>query len=597
MISDQVGKRSSTQAAFQLLKDSANPDLGHLRIAAFWLVVAALLEALGPWFAKQLIDKILVPKLGDVAYVGLILVMVLVTGVLAGWVRFIQLQRLAGLAMRSVLRLRQRVYAHVIRLPMKFFDSAITGQLVSRVTNDTEAVKALYVQVLFVIMEAAITISGIFAVMFWINARLALVACLLIPAVACIVWAYQRASGPAVARSRELRSTINAQMAEGVNGMSVLQASNATEIFAQRFSQTNEAHYQSRQREVRANAWLLRPMVDACKVLLLLAVIIASGWNQDNVIEIGVLYAFISYVERVGQPLIEITVQFSQIQQSVVAASRVQSLLEETEDAHAQGAVAAGQLAPLSMQGEVTFKNLNFAYLPDRPVLKSVDWVVPAGAYVGIVGHTGSGKSTLLSLLLRFYSAAPGQLLIDGRDIAIWPEAVYRQLIGLVPQEPFLLASSALENIDMGRGIPEAELIAAAKAAYAHEFIEQLSHGYQTALGEGGARLSVGQKQLIAIARALAGKPRVLLLDEATSHIDSESEIVVQKALQHIRGQMTVISVAHRLSTVRDADQILVLDHGRVAERGTHNQLLTIDGGIYRRLFELQSLEQEVRDD
>ena len=211
-------------------------------------------------------------------------------------------------------------------------------------------------------------------------------------------------------------------------------------------------------------------------------------------------------------------------------------------------------------------------------------------ASCGIVGHTGSGKSTLLSLLLRFYAAPPGTLHIDGQPIERLGDADFRRTVGLVPQEPFLLAASARENIDMGRGLSDAEIEAAARAAHADGFIRRLERGYDTPLGEGGARLSVGEKQLIAIARALAGQPRILFLDEATSHIDSETEAVVQQALAGLRGRVTVVAIAHRLSTIRAADEIVVLNHGRIAERGTHGALMAIEGGLYQRLVQLQQL-------
>jgi ATP-binding cassette subfamily B protein/ATP-binding cassette subfamily C protein/ATP-binding cassette subfamily B multidrug efflux pump len=223
-------------------------------------------------------------------------------------------------------------------------------------------------------------------------------------------------------------------------------------------------------------------------------------------------------------------------------------------------------------------------------VLHGLNLDIAAGHFVGIVGHTGSGKSTLLSLLLRFYAAPPGALHIDGQPIEQLGDDDFRRAVGLVPQEPFLLAASARENIDMGRNLSNAEIEAAARAAHADGFIRLLERGYDTPLGEGGARLSVGEKQLIAIARALAGQPRILFLDEATSHIDSETEAVVQQALAGLRGRVTVVAIAHRLSTIRAADEIVVLNHGRIAERGTHGALMAIEGGLYQRLVQLQQL-------
>jgi ATP-binding cassette subfamily B protein/ATP-binding cassette subfamily C protein/ATP-binding cassette subfamily B multidrug efflux pump len=461
------------------------------------------------------------------------------------------------------------------------------------VTNDTEAVKTLYVQVLFVMLDSVIVLCGALVAMLWLDWRLMTIVALLVPAVALIVTLYQRLSAPAVTRTRELRSELNAQVGESIAGMAVLQASNAAGRFTERFASTNEAHYRSRQRELRANAWLLRPALDLLNVALLATVIAVFGWRSQgaalSAVEVGVLYAFINYISRVVEPLIQITMQFSQLQQAMVGAARVHALLKEAE---APKAASQGQVTA----GGIRIEHLDFAYTPGHPVLHGIDLGIEPGSFHGIVGHTGSGKTTLLSLLLRFYAAPAGAIRIDGTPIEAIGEEDFRAAIGLVPQEPFLLAASVRENIAMGRALSDGQVEAAARAAHAHGFIESLENGYDTPLGEGGARLSVGQKQLIAIARALAGQPRILFLDEATSHIDSETEQVVQRALAELRGRVTIVAIAHRLSTIRDADRIVVLNHGRVAELGTHGQLMAIADGLYQRLYQLQQLEESDQD-
>jgi ATP-binding cassette subfamily B protein/ATP-binding cassette subfamily C protein/ATP-binding cassette subfamily B multidrug efflux pump len=589
---DIQNPRGQLRQALSLLRRAALPDQHHLGWAVLWLVAAALLEVMGPIMGKALIDEHLLPHHLDWPRMAALLAGVVLTGWIASGLRYLQLVRLSGLAMRSVMRLRQMVYTHVLLLPMSFFDRAITGQLVSRVTNDTEAVKSLYIQVLFVMLDSTIVLIGTVCAMAFLDWRLMLIVLALLPAVLLIVWLYQRWSAPAVTRARALRSEINGQMAESIGGMSVLQASNAEARFGQRFAKTNQDHYTARLAELRANAWLLRPALDMFNIILLGAVIFMFGQREMTATEVGILYAFISYLARVIEPLIQITMQFSQLQQSVVASARVATLLEEgAAQEHASNRASAGQAAANdSSAPAVSIRHLDFAYNPGQPVLHDLSLEIPQGDFVGIVGHTGSGKSTLLSLLLRFYPAPHGSILMHGVPLDDIENERFRAEVGLVPQDPFLLAASARENIDMGRGLTQQQIEAAARAAHAHDFIAALDQGYDTPLGEGGSRLSVGQKQLIAIARALAGAPRILLLDEATSHIDSQTEQIVQVALDELRGKVTVIAIAHRLSTIRDANRIIVLNHGRITETGPHEQLMQIDGGLYQRLYLLQQL-------
>ncbi len=573
----------NTRRAVALLLHAAAPERRHVLWGTAWLLLAALLEAAGPLLGKYFIDKYLLPKNLVFWDMGLLLGAIVIAGSVASVIRYLQLTRLAGVAMRSVRRLREEVYGHVLRLPMAFFDKAITGQLVSRVTNDTEQVKSLYVQVLFVMLDSSIVVVGALGAMAWLDWRLMLIVLTLVPVVVVIVWFYQRWSAPAVARARQKRSDINAQMSESIAGMAVVQASNAQQRFRDRFERTNQQHLASRMVEMRVNAWLLRPLLDLINVVLLAVVIYTFGQRSLGALEIGILYAFVSYIGRVVDPLIQITLQFGQLQQAVVAAARVDALLQERR-------LTARAGPERISQGTIHISQVRFGYDPANVVLHDLSLDIPAGGFYGLVGHTGSGKSTLLSLLLRFYQPQSGRITLDGIALSRFSDEQFRADVGLVPQDPFLLASSVRDNITMGRKLTQADIEMAARAAHCHDFIVQLEQGYDTLLGEGGARLSVGQKQLIAIARALAGQPRILFLDEATAHIDSETEQIVQVALSELRGRVTVVAIAHRLSTIRAAECIVVLNHGRIHEQGTHEALMALDQGIYQRLYLLQQL-------
>lgn len=581
MLSNSVPR--NTRRALALLAHAALPERHHVSWGLAWLIVAALLEALGPLLGKHFIDKYLLARQYQPWNMAMLLVGILLSGCLASLIRFAQLTRLAGVAMRSVRRLREEVYGHVLQLPMAYFDKAITGQLVSRVTNDTEQVKNLYVQVLFVMLDSSIVVLGAMLAMAWLDWRLMLIVLALVPTVILIVWLYQRWSAPAVTQARQLRSDINAQMAESIAGMQVLQACNAQDRFKIRFDQTNDQHLNARISEMRVNAWLLRPMLDLVNVLLLAIVLYQFGQRTLSAVEVGVLYAFVSYIGRVVDPLIQITLQFGQLQQAIVASARVDALLQEVPE---RVSTESEQIRA----GAIAIDNLEFAYVSENPVLNKISLNFDAGGFYGLVGHTGSGKSTLLNLLLRFYPATSGTLKIDQIEISRFAAPHFRGAVGLVPQDPFLLATSVRENIAMGRDLSSERIEAAARAAHCHDFIMKLEQGYDTLLGEGGARLSVGEKQLIAVARALAGRPKVLLLDEATAHIDSATEQIIQAALQELHGSVTVIAVAHRLSTIREADRIVVLNHGHVHEQGTHEQLMALKQGIYQRLYLLQQM-------
>ncbi len=578
------------RGAFRLLSDYVVRDKPLLVRALLLLFLATGADVLGPILLKIFIDDHLLVENFELQALMLLLGAYLLSQVAAAWLRYQQTLRFCDMALGAVLDIRERVFAHVLRLPMTFFDRAMTGQLVSRITNDTEAIKDLYVQFLSVVLTNVILLVGIIIAMGLLDLQLMLIALTLVPTVVGVIYVYQRLSGGAVSETRQLRSEINASISESISGMAVIQAGNQQSRFSDQFDGLNARYYRARMRTVRAGAMLLRPAIDLLSVLVLIGVVWAFGLQVSaGVAEIGVLYAFLNYLSRFTEPLAEITQRFNLYQQAMVAGSRVHQLILESEQQYQGGnARICG--------GAISVNALDFYYQPGKPVLKQLSLEVPAGGFYAVVGHTGSGKSTLLNLLLNFYAPVSGEIHIDGQPLTELGHEALRAGIGLIPQEPFVLAASIYDNIDMGRDLGADAIERAARQAHLHSVIAAMAQGYDTLLGERGTRLSTGQRQQLIIARALAASPRILLLDEATANVDSETEQVVQQALNELHGKVTLIVVAHRLSTIRHADRILVLSHGEIVEAGNHARLLAHTDGLYSSMYLLQQQAKRVEE-
>ncbi|MDW6003747.1 ABC transporter ATP-binding protein [Vibrio mangrovi] len=553
------------------------------------VVIATGFDVLGPMLSKVFIDDFIVPDHYPFwPIIGIISLFILST-LLGTYLKYQQTLRFLDMALNAVLDIRKRVFKHVLTLPMSYFDYARTGQLVSRITNDTESIKDIYVQFLSNVLANMILLAGILTAMAILDLQLMLVALLLIPTVVALIYLYQRFSVKVVTESRRLRSDINATINESISGMAVIQATNQQQAKLSQFDQINGHYYDTRLRTITISSLLLRPAINLLSILVLGGVVWFFGLKVvQGVAEIGVLYAYLNYLGRFSEPLIEITQRFSLYQQAIVAGNRVYELLQEPS-----AQTEKGKYSHID-SGRLTIKNLNFAYQSNHPVLQDINVEVNSGQFFAVVGHTGSGKSTLLSLLLNFYQPQSGSICIDDHTLDDFSHDTLRQGVGFIPQDPFILATTIFDNIDMGRNLSEEAVHRAARQAHLHDVIIDMSDGYQTQLGEGGLRLSTGQRQQLIIARALAGSPKVLLLDEATANVDSETEQVVQRALNDLQGKVTLIVVAHRLSTIHHADQILVLDQGHLVEQGNHHHLMTIPKGRYRAMYELQQQEQKV---
>lgn len=557
-----------------------------LSIAVVMLWVAAAAEVSGPLLISYFIDNMVAKNslpLGTVAglaaaYVGLQL--------LAASLHYSQSLLFNRAAVGVVQQLRSDVMDAALRQPLSEFDTQPVGQLISRVTNDTEVIRDLYVTVVATVLRSAALIGAMLVAMFSLNWRMALVAMAIFPAVMIVMVIYQRYSTPIVRRVRAYLADINDGFNEVINGMSVIQQFRQQVRFGERIGEVSRSHYLARMQTLRLDGFLLRPLLSLFSTLVLCGLLMLFGFSSQGMIEVGVLYAFISYLGRLNEPLIELTTQQSMLQQAVVAGERVFELMDRPRQQYGH------DLAPLE-RGDIDIDDVSFAYRDNKLVLQNISLSIPARSFVALVGHTGSGKSTLASLLMGYYPPDSGEIRLGGRPLQSLSHQVLRQGIAVVQQDPVVLADSFFANVTLGRDISEAQVWQVLETVQLAELARGMSDGIYTHLGEQGNNLSVGQKQLLALARVLVETPQVLILDEATANIDSGTERAIQHALAAVRQHTTLVVIAHRLSTIVEADTIMVLHRGQAVEQGNHQQLLEAKGR-YWQMYQLQLAGEEL---
>jgi ABC-type multidrug transport system, ATPase and permease components len=557
-----------------------------LSIAVAMLWVAAIAEVCGPVLISYFIDNMVAKHSmpwGTVAglaaaYIGLQL--------LAATLHYNQSLLFNRAAVGVVQQLRSDVMDAALRQPLSEFDTQPVGQLISRVTNDTEVIRDLYVTVVSTVLRSAALIGAMLVAMFSLDWRMALVALTIFPAVLTVMVIYQRYSTPIVRRVRTYLADINDGFNEVINGMSVIQQFRQQARFGERIGEVSRQHYLARMQTLRLDGFLLRPLLSLFSSLVLCGLLILFGFTSVGTIEVGVLYAFISYLGRLNEPLIELTTQQSMLQQAVVAGERVFELMDRPRQNYGD------DTRPLE-NGDIEIDNVSFAYRDDRMVLQDISLSVPSHHFIALVGHTGSGKSTLASLLMGYYPPNSGEIRLGGRPLSSLSHLTLRQGVAMVQQDPVVLADSFFANVTLGRDISEEQVWQALETVQLAELARSLSDGIYTRLGEQGNNLSVGQKQLLALARVLVDTPKVLILDEATANIDSGTEQAIQQALAVVRQHTTLVVIAHRLSTIVDADTIMVLHRGQAVEQGTHQQLLEAKGR-YWQMYQLQLAGEEL---
>jgi len=550
--------------------------------ALLLLAVSTVADVIGPMLIKIFIDDYLTPNQLEVVPLTLMSLLYFSLAIISALAFYYQSLKFSEISLQVVQKIREQVFGKVIRLPLSFFDHTPTGSLVSRISNDTEAIKDLYVNVLSSIIQNMVYICSIFVAMAILDWKLMLICLIFLPIVICLMLLYQRLSTPLFHRSRSLLSDINANLNESIQGMKIIQFLNQQKRFNQRFQKTVEQHYWARLANMKLDGLLLRPFIDFLHILTLAGVLYFFGQaSLVQTVEIGVIYAFINYLSRFVQPMIEMTQRLNLLQKALVSGERIFELLDKPTE-------AVNDEAPhVINRGEIEFRDVSFSYDQKMQVLSNIRLHTKPGEFIGVVGHTGSGKSTLMSLLLRFYPLSQGDILIDGIPLTEYSSKKLRQSLGIVQQDPFIFSGTFAENISMGENFSPMQVEAAAKAAQLHEFIQSQSDGYGTILAEGGSNLSTGQRQLLSLARTLVRKPKILILDEATANIDSYTEAKIQESLMALRGKVTLLAIAHRLSTIRGADRIIVLHRGKIVQEGNHEALMQVDG-LYKHLYQLQ---------
>ena len=487
-------------------------------------------------------------------------------------------------AQYSLSDLRMALFRRVERLPMSFFDRTPVGRLVSRMTTDIDSINDMFSAGSLTIFIDAMTLAGIVTIMFSLSPRLALSALCAIPPLALVIYFLSSRSRIVYGQIRDRLAALNSYLSESLAGMMIVQLFTRERESRREFDALNR---RSRDAQMMANVYEAAQFsaVEALSSMTVAAILwIGGGSVIRHLVTLGTLVAFIQYAQQFFMPLRDISTKYSALQSALAAVEKIHALMEGEQTLP----VPAQPKLPAVSRGAIVFDHVSFEYRPGEPILRDLSFTVEAGQKIAIVGPTGAGKTTIIKLLNRSYDVTSGRILVDGIDVREWDLRALRRTIGLVQQDVFLFAGDVLENIRLSRtDLSESEVRDALRRAQALRFVERLPRGLAEEIRERGANLSAGQRQLLSFARALAYNPRILVMDEATSSVDSETERLIQLALNELLAERTAVVIAHRLSTIERADRIMVLGAGVLRESGTHEELLA-QHGLYYRLFELQ---------
>ncbi|WP_282067268.1 ABC transporter ATP-binding protein [Bacillus pumilus] len=531
--------------------------------------------------SKEEIFSFYEPEISGLVQLVLFYLGLLVIAIFFQYAQHYLLQRIAN---RIIQKMRVDVFEHIQTLPIRYFDNLPAGKVVARITNDTETIRDLYVTVLANFVTSAIYMIGIYIAMFLLNVKLALICLVAVPIIFLWSMTYRKFASVYNHRIRSIISDINAKLNEAIQGMTIIQAFRHEKVTKEEFDELNNNHFRYQRKMLHLNSLLSHNLVNLLRNLAYVALIWYFGGaslSATGIVSIGVLYAFVDYLNRLFQPITGIVNQFSRLELARVSSERVFRLLDEP-------GTTVEEPVQKKMEGHVQFQDVTFAYNEGNNVLKNITFEAKKGQTVALVGHTGSGKSSIMNLLLHFYDIQQGDILIDGESIYHQSRQTLRKQMGIVLQDPYLFSGTIASNVSLGNEDIKRETIESSlKQVGAAELLKHLPEGFDEPVVEKGSTLSSGERQLISFARALAYDPAILILDEATANIDTETEAIIQRALDVVKEGRTTFVIAHRLSTIKKADMILVLEKGEIVERGSHEQLMQQEG-LYAQMYELQ---------
>ncbi|CAD2073903.1 ABC transporter ATP-binding protein [Phocicoccus pinnipedialis] len=537
----------------------------------FLSAVGVILTLLGPLILKFIIDNYM--QEGNVVAKGIVTLVLIYLGIqiVNSVVSYFSQVVIQTSSSRVIQKLRLKVFDHVQNLPIRYFDNLPAGKVVARITNDTEAILALFTSAVPVILISGFTIVGIIGASFFVSFYAGLAMVVIIPIIIIWVYLYRKASTKHNNIKRERNSDINAMINESINGMQIIQAFNREDTVLDDFRKINEEFYDSSMKIAKINALTNHNLIETLRsILLMILVVVFSSIFLDTgtALTVGSMYLIIDYSTKFMDPLYNIVGMLDIIEQARVSTNKVYELLDKQVEDNQDGVLN-------TFAGTIEFDNVNFSYDGKTNVLNNISFKVNPNETLGLVGHTGSGKSSIINLLMRFYDPTSGRILFDDKNILTLNKQSMRQHMSIVLQDPFIYSGSLLYNIRMNNmEITEHEAIDALIKVGGANILDKLDNGIHSELSERGATLSLGERQLISFARALAFNPTVLILDEATSNIDSETEMMIQNAMAVVAKNRTTFIIAHRLSTIQKADHIIVLEKGRIIEEGNHISLM-----------------------